>query len=174
MNNIDSPMKMLQFLRISNIYDNKETAIEALKNITHSAVGKQLEDGTPILARFGSQDRPMTLMGILFKQGNDAFITIVEGRDDLYSLINDLYGITTDLNDQTSDIRGHIVTINRNIAELRLVDAELQEQINLIAAKQMVVASNPENDYISISSSTVGDITTYTINESHELDMGTW
>lgn len=173
-NNNDTPIKMLQFLRISNIYDSKETAIEALNNITNSSMGKRLEDGTPILARFGSINKPSTLMGIFFKREDNAFVTIIEGRDDIYNIINDLYGITDDLEYQISNVRGELVTINGEIDGLKEVDRLLQDEIDILIAKKTVIESNPDNDYITISSSTVGNITTYIINETHEFDMGTW
>ena len=167
MNNMDTPIKMLQLLRINNVYNDKNTAIEALKNICNSQVGKKLEDGTPILARFQSDDEIKSIMGIIFKKDNNEFITIVEGREDLYKLISDLYNITTDLNIQTSEIRDEIQSLHET-------DESLQEQIDTLEGKKMLIEGAEDNDYITISSSTIGNITTYVISEKHEFDMGTW
>ena len=167
MNNIDTPMKMLQFLRINNVYDNKEIAIEALTNIGKSPIGNRLEDGTPLLARFHSDGKIKTIMGIVFKGDNETSITVVEGREEIYALLNDLYNITSDLNSQTEDIRN-------DIEGLKNKDTDLQEQIDDLKNKDVVVEADEDNDYVNVTKSVDGSITTYTITESHELDMGTW
>ena len=174
MNDNDNKPKMLQFLRIGKVYDNKDIAINALNNIAKSYIGRQLMDGTPVLARYNDNGKTYSFIGVLYKDGSDTCISIFESRDDIYNKIEELYDITGSIFNEISNIKNDVDRINEDIATLKEVDQHLQEQIDELASKKIVVEANPSNDYISVSSNTSGNTTTFTLNESHEFDMGVW
>lgn len=130
MNNIiDGNKKMLKFLRVSNIFDTRDAAKNALNVIAHSAIGQQLGDGTPLLVKYGDTYNPHLLLGIYCKSEKGKTVTIFEDFDEIEALIDDLYEqidiMSSDfynqiqyLSGQTDDVRDLVMSAHEKIDQI--------------------------------------------------------